>query len=78
MNDLGLVFIEDQTPGCQPLGELGFGLFGLLRCVSADHQVVGVPDQDRAARHRVTGMTAGCLVPDPCGPFQPMERHIHH
>jgi hypothetical protein len=42
VHDLGLVLVEDKTPGCQPSGEPGLGLFGLFPGVSTDDQVIGL------------------------------------
>ena len=78
VHDLGLVLVEDKTPGCQPSGEPGLGLLGLFPGVSTDDQVIGVSDHDRGAGPSVPGMAAGGLVPDSRGLLQPMERHVHH
>jgi hypothetical protein len=78
VHDLGLVFVEDKTPGRQPGGELCLDLFGLLPGMTAGDQVIGVPDHDRAAGPGIPGVPAGSLIPDPCGLLQPMERHVHH
>src|SRR6266511_4266682 len=77
-HDPCLVLVEDKPTGCQPLGELGLDLFGLLSGVSADDQVVGVADHNRAARPDRTGVPAGGLISDSCGLLQPMERHVQH
>jgi hypothetical protein len=43
----GLVLVEGQTPGRQPLGQPCLDLFGLLTRVTQGHKVIGVSDHDR-------------------------------
>jgi hypothetical protein len=54
VHDLRLVFVEDKTPGFQPLGELRLDLLRLPLAMAERDHVIGVSDHDRAARHRVT------------------------
>ena len=75
-DDARLVLVEGQTPGRQPSGEPCLDLFRLVPGVTQGDQIVGVPDQNRGARHRCPGMYAGLLVPDPGGLFHPVQSNI--
>jgi len=44
--------------------------------VTQGDQIVGVPENCRAARHRLTGMNTGRLVADPSGLLHPVESNI--
>ena len=64
VRDLGLVLVEDQTPGGQPFGKPRLDLLGLLTGVTQGEQIVGIADHRRAARHRLPGTRAGQVIPD--------------
>jgi hypothetical protein len=59
VDDLRLVLVEGQAPGCQPLRELCLDLLGLLLAVAEHDHVVGIPD-----RHRDPGMRFPAWVPE--------------
>ena len=61
VDDARLVLVEDQAPRCQPPGKLRLDLFRLLPGIAAGDHVVGVPDQNRGARYRRTGVHTGRL-----------------
>jgi hypothetical protein len=42
VRDPGLVLVEDQTPGCQPVGKPRLDLLGLLTGVTQGEQIVGL------------------------------------
>ena len=71
-----LVLVEGQAPGRQPLSQARFDLFGLRLGRAQGDQIVGIADQHRRARYRITGMSAVELVTDPGGLFHPMQRDV--
>ncbi len=75
VNDPGFVLVEGKPPGFKPPGQPGSDLLSLLPGVTARHQIIGVPDQHRAARHRFSGASAG-VVADPGGLLQPVQRDV--
>ena len=71
-DDARLVFVEGQAPGRQPVGQPRLDCKRLVPCMALGDQVVGVPDQDRGARRRHTGIAADLLVADPGSLFHPV------
>jgi len=51
VDDTRLVLVEDQPSGRQPFSEPGLDLLGLFLTAAQGDQIVGVPDQNRCARH---------------------------
>jgi hypothetical protein len=58
-DDARLVLVERETSGRQPLGEPGLDLERLLPGMAERDEIIGVPDQDRAAFPDHPGMFAG-------------------
>ena len=58
-DDARLVLVERQAPGRQPVGEPGLDLERLLPGVAEGDEIIGVSDQDRAARRDPPGVLAG-------------------
>ena len=75
-DDARLVLVEGQTPGRQPLGQPCLDLFGLVPGVTQGDQIVGIPDQNRGARHRFRRHACRLLVSDPGGLFHPVQSNV--
>jgi hypothetical protein len=76
VHDGGLVFVEDQTPRCQPCGQPCLDLPRLFLAVTQRDQVVGVSDHHGGPRFGVSRLRAGVAVADSGGLFQPVQRDI--
>ena len=72
-HDAGLVEVEGQAPGCQPRRQLGLDMLCLLPGMAADHEVVAVTHQHRAARGGAHPVGA---VPHPDRGLHPMQRDV--
>ena len=59
VNDVRLVFVEDETPGRQPFREPRLDLFGLLTGVAERDQVVGLCRPADYADRGVNGLVGG-------------------
>ena len=74
-DDPGFGFVESQPRRLQPLGQPCPDLLGLLPGMTAYDQVIGVPDERRAAVLHRSGMNAA-PVSDACGLLQPVQCDI--
>ena len=74
-DDPGFGFVKSQPSRLQPLGQPCPDLLGLLPGMAAYHQVIGVPDERRAAVLHRSGMNAA-PVSDACGLLQPVQCDI--
>ena len=75
-DDTRLILVESQASRRQPRGEPCFGLECLLPGVAERNEIIGVPDQHRAALHHSPGLAAGRVVADSGGHLHPVQRDV--
>ena len=72
----GLVLVEGEPPGRQPLTQPLLDLFGLLTTGAHRDEIICIPHEHGTPALRTPGVSAGRVVADPCGFLHPVQGHV--